>query len=284
MTSSPLSVHPPTSFPASWTLVLPSVTIGNTPQLCLDLILTTLPAVHVAHLRAPSVLPFVSATPAIPAHKSSLLTSLQLYQLSGTNIFVVQQRAPTARGRACEFAHAVVEWAVSNGCDELCMVCSSNAAGLRGLKAGDMGMNEDGALRWMRYVGSTSGLGLSFIRRAKSEGVRVMETMGGDARGWEGETMDNVGRDLGREEGRIPGFVTSARRGSFVRGVLEKCEEMGVAVGGLVQFVHEGDNRGDAGALAEVVGRLLGIVEARSGGWRVPRAWGDADELPNGLY
>lgn len=166
------------------------------------------------------------------------------------------------------------------------MLCSSNAAGLRGLKVADIGEGDEASLRWFRYIASTSGLDATFIQNAKSAGIRVMETVHGNWRGWEEETLDNVGRDLGREEGHVPGFVPSARRGSFVRGILERCEERGIAVGGVVQFVHEGDNRGDAGVLAEVAGRLLGVGrEGKEGdGWKVPKAWGEVDELPNGLY
>lgn len=166
------------------------------------------------------------------------------------------------------------------------MLCSSNAAGLRGLKVADIGGSDEPSLRWFRYIASTTGLDATCIRNAKSIGIQVMETVHGSERGWEEETLDNVGRDLGREEGRVPGFVPSARRGSFVRGVLERCEQRGTAVGGVVQFVHEGDNRGDARVLAGVVGRLLEVRkgESEGGGWMVPKAWEEVEELPNGLY
>lgn len=289
MSESELTLHPPVALPPSWTLVFPSVTIGNTPQLALDLILTTLPVTHLAHLRAPSVLPFASPVPSIPPHHTTLLTALELYRLDNTDIILLQQRAPTASGRADEFAHQLVEWAVAQGCDRFVMLCSSNAAGLRGLKENTE--SKPPARPWargFRHVASTNGVNGSFIGRMREMGISVMETVTSDQRGWEAQIVDNVARDLGKAECRIPAFVPTARMSSFVRGMLETCEKRTVDIGGVVQFVHEGDNGGDARVLASVVVVALGIaeeaVEDAAAKWVVPMAWSDHAGIPAGLY
>lgn len=288
----------------SWVLLLPSVNIGNIGQLAVDLILSTLPAEHIGHLRSMAVVPFAAPAPAVPNHKSSVITALEVYRLTRTScdLIVVQQRSPSAKGRAAEHAQDIISWAMENGCSEILQLSSANAAGLRGTQLREV-LHGHSPLRNFRVAMTKKAqeekrLGMRATQDLK---IPVLENADDDQRGWSETCPDALELDRVGGGGQLSAFLPSTRKGSFVRTTLEECEEREMPLSTLVQFVHEGDNMGDAVVMASAAALLLrclpdeGPAETEHGDvagamhnvlsyWKVPSSWRDSAAPPQGLY
>lgn len=304
-----------------WTFVLPAVSVGNVGQLAVDLLLTSAPAAHIGRLHTPAVLPLAAPAPSVPTHLSPVLTPTELYAVRtpARTLIVAQQRAPLARGRAAEHARELVAWARAAGCGEVVVLGSANAAGRRDVQL-RAGASPSARMRFAATRAAMDGPVGEALGRCGWGAVDGVE--GG--RGW---TAGEAGLKGAEEDrlggaGRMPAFLPTARRGAFLREVLEVCEEEEFPLAALLMFVHEGDNSGDARVMASAVSFLLGIEvedgparsapEATEGGdcgvggeklsalgldklavdplaaymtrWRAPPVWLQTVEPPRGLY
>lgn len=95
------------------TLIVPGIGVGNVGQLTMDLLIETSRAPRVGRLSEPSLLPCVGV--GAFTHISGTAYGLELFTLPGSNIYLVQQRAPAAPGRQREFAESLAAWAKSAG-------------------------------------------------------------------------------------------------------------------------------------------------------------------------
>lgn len=280
---------------------MPAVCIGNDGQLAMDLLLSTLPVTHLGHLPSRDVLPFVAPSPKLPSHKRPSVTGLQLYLLrdNESDIILVQQRSPSAKGKASMLGRAVAKWAVDNGCIEVLVLASANAAGALG-RAFQKVATDEGPWPAFRVAMTTKALKADGIRtRAAALGILPLSNPDGDPRGWSSTLFDNVDLDRIESGDSIPRFLPTARRGSFVRTLLEECEVMDIKLTTLVHFVHEGDNARDALVMASAVALLLnvGMAGAVENGrdsnaklkylishWNPPDSWKDQNDVPEGLF
>lgn len=289
-----------------WKLVIPAVTVGNVGQLAVDVLLNTGKYEHVGRLRSTDVLPVVGMAPSVPTHLSEVVTALEVYASSNLSkepgLVIVQQRAPTAKGRAREFSKAVTEWAFANGCSELVVLAGANAAGRRDAQL----RSDDIVSTKLRYACTTNVLESQgqIANKLAELGWKPIE--GGDVRGWSPSDEQDLEEDLLEGRPRMPAFLPTTRHGSFTRSVLELCEEQSHAASVLLIFVHEGDNYMDGCFMASAVSLLLSLElpggPAESGTsqdaiegtssviaqsavkWEIPRSWQPSTEPPVGLY
>lgn len=92
------------------TLVVPTVSAANVPQLALDLLLHTHGVVRVGSVVDPAVLPAAGAD-ALGNGAQALSTSCELFCDAEGGVAVLQLRAPLAPGTGPAFARRVHEWA-----------------------------------------------------------------------------------------------------------------------------------------------------------------------------
>jgi hypothetical protein len=284
--------HQPTEespFPATlpscaWTLIVPAVTVGNVGQLAVDLLLTIPSATHIGRLHASDLLPVVCPAPAAPAHRTALVSALELYALSPT-LLLLQQRSPPAPARAPAYAAALASWARAVGCDRIVVLASANAAGRRDAQLlSSLTLSPTARVRYAATTAARAPGGLAADARSRCnfapmEGV--MRTDDEDA-GWSpGASGDDtkVEADVVDGKGKVPAFLPTIRRGAFVRSMLELCEsanadskDVPAELIALLLFVHEGDNSDDACVMASAVAHLLGIDVSRSGDSRAAAA------------
>eukprot|EP00727_Mastigamoeba_balamuthi_P001144 m51a1_g11026 hypothetical protein (244) ;mRNA; f:414069-414965 len=109
------------------TLVLPALSIGNVPQLCVDLVVSTLGARKAGDVDHPALLPVCGCDAYSPLNTGSLSSSLEIRTDSQSSVTLIQQRAPPAPGRAMEFGRDVVAWASTLGFKELVVLVSGDA-------------------------------------------------------------------------------------------------------------------------------------------------------------
>jgi proteasome assembly chaperone 2 len=304
----------------AWTFILPAVTVGNVGQLAVDLLLSSTDARHIGRLAAPATLPFAASAPAVPAHLSAIVTTIELYAVRTTRgaVIVAQQRAPVARGRAAEHALELIAWARMSGCGKIVVLGSANAAGRRDLQicAGDSPSAR------MRFAATQALMECLMGERLLGFGWSRVDGRD-DGLGW---SPGESGLSSAEEErldgtGKLPAFLPTTRKGSFIREVLQACNDSAYPLVALLMFVHEGDNSGDAQVMASAASVLLDIVveagtdegsnvsktsygvgEERRGNeliagmpqadplsaymqrWKVPSIWHEVMDPPRGLY
>lgn len=226
--------HAPQSLPSfkGATLLVASVTIGNVPQLAVDLLLSSTPAKSMGRLQAPALLPFAG----VSEDGARILTGAEVYLAS--DVALLQHHAPPARGRASEHARGVIGWAQNAGFTQVLILSSANAAGRRDAQLRDA--SERTRARIVR--GSYKPEQATCADRALAGGGTLLE--GVDERG--------VWRDAEYPDGAADGiaFLPLVRPASFVRAALDAAADARIPTTLLLAFAHEGENSADAAALA----------------------------------
>lgn len=243
---------------ATWTFLIPAVTVGNIGQLAVDLLVTSTCSQHIGRLAAPATLPFAAPAPATPQHFSSIVTTVELYTVptGSGKIIVAQQRAPLSPGRAAEHARALVTWARSVGCTEIVLLGSTNAAGRRDQQIRSRALPSAG----IRFAATQAMMSHKLGELVRERGWAPVD---GDScgPGWiagdDGLTVAEDNRVDGSD--RTPSFLPTARRGSFIREVLQHCTGACFPVVAIILFAFEGDNSRDARVMASAVSALLNV-------------------------
>eukprot|EP00186_Timspurckia_oligopyrenoides_P003089 CAMPEP_0182443662 /NCGR_PEP_ID=MMETSP1172-20130603/2343_1 /TAXON_ID=708627 /ORGANISM="Timspurckia oligopyrenoides, Strain CCMP3278" /LENGTH=311 /DNA_ID=CAMNT_0024639015 /DNA_START=26 /DNA_END=961 /DNA_ORIENTATION=+ len=277
-------------------LLFPAVSVGNVPQLAIDLIMHTfsnnesdkvsVPIQPVALLHSRSVVPCAGSYD-VPAKKQkkksvqlpsseTLSTALQLFAierpLSQTKMHLIQQRSPALRGMARQFSGELTAFMIDQHVKQSVMLLSTNAAGRQDLH---MLMNSPERSKFdaIRVMMTSSMLNSDLGTKVKSLGVKIMED-GGEL-GWSPEHSRSVeATDDEIESKTLPRFLPAFRDGSFVRSMLLLCEEKQIPVLVIVSFVHEGENTQDAIRLATAVAEILELSSTpESIQWRTPSSW-----------
>ena len=106
---------------AGCTLVVPAVGVGNVGQLAADLIIETSQAPRMGRLTDAALLPCVGV--GAFSHVPGAAFGVELFSLPGTNVYVLQQRAPAAPGRQREFADSLAAWAKEQGVAQVRRSC-----------------------------------------------------------------------------------------------------------------------------------------------------------------
>ena len=91
----------------------PGVTFANVGQLAIDLIISSLQLPCVGQFETALVLPS-AGNGAFDHHSQQVALSLGLFECpveDGQSVFVLQQRAPAAKGCQKQFAEELVKWA-----------------------------------------------------------------------------------------------------------------------------------------------------------------------------
>ena len=150
--------------------------------------------------------------------------------------------------------------------------------------------------RAMRRFCTSRGMKGGVWGKMEDVGVGVIEgrgEIGWDARNEVSKENKNneieVNGSSGKYSGELeedkvnlrPGWLPTDRSGNFVRSMLRRAEETDVNVVGVLSFVHEGDNTGDALRMGEVVREGLGLERKD---WQWPRSWIRERPPPVGLY
>jgi PAC2 family len=271
--------HPTTAaspYPAAlpsgpWTLIVPAVTVGNIGQLAVDLLMTVPAATHIGRLHAPDLLPVACPSPLTPAHRTAFVAAVEVYTLSPSLLFL-QQRSPPAPGHAAAYASALAKWARSAGCQRIVILASANAAGRRDPQLLSS-LSESPTLR-IRYAATAvartqGGLAVEARSRCKFRPMEGVMRAEDEDSGWSPGAPDDdvkVEADVVSGKGKVPAFLPTTRRGSFVRSMLElsesadaNSENAPAELVALIMFVHEGDNSADACVMASAVANLLDI-------------------------
>ncbi|KAI9183344.1 hypothetical protein H9P43_004261 [Blastocladiella emersonii ATCC 22665] len=109
------------------TLVLPTVSTGNVPQLVADLLASTLgDMARVGDLGSPYVLNLCG--PDAFGRADQVAMPLEVYHSPAANLAVLQLRTPVIQGYGGKFTRAVWDWAAAAGVARIVVLASADAA------------------------------------------------------------------------------------------------------------------------------------------------------------
>ncbi|WOO84684.1 Proteasome assembly chaperone 2 [Vanrija pseudolonga] len=209
------------------TLIIPSVSLGNVPQLAADLIVSSLGLKRVAFLGTGN-----TTAPFAGRGEDGLVTGgLELYGAAGQPIFVLLQRAPTLKTKKDAHVELISALAHNYGVDVTLVLTSLDAA------------NQDDAQLLTPHqavVPPTPAPHPVLGRLAQLPALRL--------------TLETNTRAPAKETTTYPPFLPGA---GLTRRILAAVAD--VPSGAVSAWVVEGDNRGDAHALAAVALGVLGI-------------------------
>ncbi|KAI0211933.1 Proteasome assembly chaperone 2 [Lamellibrachia satsuma] len=243
---------------SGYTLIVPSVSVGNVGQLTVDLIVSTLHMDRIGYLSTDAVYPVVGNDPFSTkgsSDKCQLVTAIEVYECTDKKITVVQQRAPLVRGKRKQFVSELCHWIQTCNFTKVIIVTSS--------------------FSHERVDTQIAGTQLRFLLSP------VLETREGvtlrDHLHWlelehrcplTGGLQDGPSsEDSGQGEIFLPGA-------GFAKDLFETLASADVCVALLMLFCSEGDNAMDAIQLATALNTWLSLISLKTKqSWRIPPSW-----------
>ncbi|KNC85278.1 hypothetical protein SARC_02537 [Sphaeroforma arctica JP610] len=131
---------------SGYTLVLPAVSIGNVPQLTVDLLISTLAPKRVGFLHDRALLP-VFGCDAYSESGHNSTTSADVYMCEEKQLAIIQQRSPAIKSQRRHLADRMTEWITAANFGSVVLLTSSDAN-----NSGDNTMLANSAS--LRYVGN----------------------------------------------------------------------------------------------------------------------------------
>lgn len=214
-------------------LIIPSISIGNIPQLASDLLIHTLNLHKVATLSDKYLYPFVSPVDYAPTNgqtaPSGILLGLEVYSSPELNITLLQQRSPLMPGFAQAHVDEVLAPFIKEGQFKHVVLLSLSDAGL------------------VEHI-APGGISIYTNEDLLSESLTTLQIS-----------------DLA-----IQPLANSPGKGSQYEEALVKAVSPNENLSIFVSYVYEGDNFYDAQALAAKVSEALNVKQDT---WKTPVSW-----------
>ncbi|KAG9061792.1 Proteasome assembly chaperone 2 [Linnemannia hyalina] len=286
------------------TLILPSVSIGNVPQLTTDLLLSTLKLDRVGCIEDENVVPVLG--PADRPHSEStsatasgtgagtgvvpgglLSLAVEVFQSKDGKWTLIQQRSPTVSHRSHHYADNLVRFIQDSEFDQVVLLASADGA-----RRIDIQLRSGNPVRYIpspqlpgTVLETLRGLGLEELENIPATDREVER-----ARELHVQLADQVQEIQLDEPSTTLSTTTSTQKtlekvpripnGGFARRLHSLCQESGIAILTVVAFAMEGDNAPDAIFLANVLNAILRVhspteqqVRDGEGEWKVPKSW-----------
>jgi len=111
-----------------YTLILPSVSVGNVGQLAQDVLLASLspPPDLLGQVHHPALIPMVGCDP-LDNDSSSITTAMQMYQYKPSRLLLLQIRSGIVPGKGDLFLDDLVSWCKEKGVSRLISLTSCHA-------------------------------------------------------------------------------------------------------------------------------------------------------------
>ncbi|KAF9905532.1 Proteasome assembly chaperone 2 [Linnemannia zychae] len=292
------------------TLILPSVSIGNVPQLTTDLLLSTLKLDRVGCIEDENVIPVLGPADRphdVPASGSSaalasaaagtgagvvsvggLSLAVEVFQSKDGKWTLIQQRSPTVSHRSHHYADNLVQFIQDSEFDQVVLLASADGA-----RRIDIQLQSGNPVRYIpspqlpqTLVETLKGLRLEALENipATDREVQHMRDIqrqqqqppaGGLAERVQDIQLDDPTATTQKVLEKVPRIPN----GGFARRLHSLCQEKGIAILTVVAFAMEGDNAPDAIFLANVLNAILKVYvpteqQVLDGeGWKVPKSW-----------
>ncbi|GAM21939.1 hypothetical protein SAMD00019534_051140, partial [Acytostelium subglobosum LB1] len=235
------------------TYLQPALTLGNVPQLAIDLIINTYQLKRVGFIHNENVVPLIGndtfdSTTEGGQQQGTMSLSVEVFQSQQAKITLVQQRSPILEGCIHKFANSLLQWYKQAGFRELLFLASTNA-----------NKRTDSQLTGtqLRYVAANAAADLTkSIERA--EQLCLVPRM---------ETEVEVDGDIIQLSDRLTGLGRELMRSS-------NNTQPNIPMLALVLFCSEGENTPDAINMANHLAVYTGL--ANKGDkieFKIPSSW-----------
>ncbi|WVQ80323.1 hypothetical protein IAT38_002428 [Cryptococcus sp. DSM 104549] len=219
---------------ASSTLILPSVSLGNVPQLTADLLIASLGLKRVGWIgKGETVVPFVGE-----GEGGGLVTGgLEVYGQDGSEVYVIQQRSPTLKTKKDEHVALLKDFVASSAFGFVLLLTSLDSA------------NQDDAqlLTPFQQIRPPNPSSTAPPQLARLSDLPPLSL-----------SIDGPPSFSATPTSTYPPFLPAAGLTRRLLAVLN-VDGKRTAHGAIAAWCVEGDNRGDARGLAGQVLRVLGI-------------------------
>ncbi|KAJ1644368.1 hypothetical protein J3B02_003988 [Coemansia erecta] len=233
------------------TLVVPAVSIGNAPQLAVDLLINTLQMLRIGVIDSPLLTPISGSAGYDHLGSQARSLPLEVYQTNDAKWTVLQQRSPPLPKHHRKFASELLQYIKSGGFSRVVVLASSDAA----LRTDEL---IDGS-----QIRTLSVNCLDEELAARLKGLSLGEL-----------NADGRGGSMSRGADGLKLTLKRLHSAGVTRPLIELCEQAGIPTFAMVSFVNEGDNVPDAIALANAANAVLGVAaESEVSQWRPPQSW-----------
>ncbi|EFN70549.1 Proteasome assembly chaperone 2 [Camponotus floridanus] len=225
----------------NYTLILPSVAVGNVGQLSVDLLISNLNLQKIGQIFSPAFVPIVGAN-AYHEGSSELITAIDIYVGVKECVVVLQIRSPYV-GELTGFFDHLVRFVIERKIAKVIILASSYDYEKRDIQPQHLKL---------RYVAS-SGI--------QSENGQLFDDLS-----WISH-KPKVTSDT-RQEGKlqIPG-------GGFAKSIFNFLSHADIPCAILFKFCSEGDNIADAVALVCYLNQWIRVLGTNSDNLKYPPSW-----------
>ncbi|XP_011695690.1 PREDICTED: proteasome assembly chaperone 2-like [Wasmannia auropunctata] len=223
----------------NYTLILPSVAVGNVGQLSVDLLISNLNLSKIGQIFSASFVPVVGAN-AYHEHSSELSTAIDIYAGTKEHVVVIQIRSPYVGGLA-GFFNELAQFVAERKIAKVIILASSHDYAKREVQPQHL------KLRYVASPGIQSQTGKLF-----------------DDLNWIPHKSEDV--ISGEERLQIPG-------GGFARSLFNFLSDANVPCAILFKFCSEGDNIEDAKALVCYLNQWICVLGTSCSNLKYPPSW-----------
>jgi len=293
------------------TLILPSVSIGNVPQLTTDLLLAALKLDRVGCIEDENVVPVLgpadrpletsatsTSSSSTPLQPSGLSLAVEVFQSKDGKWTLIQQRSPTVAHRSSHYVENLVQFIKDSQFDQVVLLASADGA-----------RRTDNQLRSghpVRFIGSPAlnpELQSLIEHQLQIQPLeRIPATEEEKLREQPTSILAERVQDIQLEQ--TPSSSTTTPKtllepvpripsGGIARRLHALCQQNEISILTLVAFAMEGDNAEDAIFLANVLNAVLKVytpteeqIQRGEGGWKVPKSWDSlyGNSYPQDMY
>lgn len=286
------------------TLILPSVSIGNVPQLTTDLLLSTLKLDRVGCIEDENVIPvlgpadrphnetstsssastatFAGTGTGVAAAGGLLSLAVEVFQSKDGKWTLIQQRSPTVSHRSHHYTDNLLQFIRDSEFDQVVLLASADGA-----RRIDIQLRSGNPVR---YIPSPQ-LPHTLLETLRGLGLETLENIPASDREQQQarEMLVDRVQDIQLDDSSSATTTAATQQtlekvpripnGGFARRLHSLCQEAGIAILTVVAFAMEGDNAPDAIFLANVLNAILKVhvptdQQIRDGeGWKVPKSW-----------
>ncbi|KAI9300367.1 PAC2 family-domain-containing protein [Cunninghamella echinulata] len=221
-------------------LVLPSVSIGNVPQLTCDLIIHTLQLSRIGFIDSDAVIPVVGQ---FETNSIGISVPIEVYQSKDQQLTVIQQRSPTLKGKKQDLITTLTEFIQQAQFSKVTLLTSLDAA---------RRIDSQISSNPFRVIGDTTIVSDIYQKC----NIPVLETR----------------KEKDDDDTTLP---SSLPGGGMTRSLYLSLKEKNINVVIFSIFVLEGDNIQDSIAFANTLNGYYGLnkKDDKNGTWIAPKSW-----------
>ncbi|EZA54950.1 hypothetical protein DMN91_009442 [Ooceraea biroi] len=225
----------------NYTLILPSVAVGNVGQLSVDLLISNLNLQKIGQIFSTAFVPIVGAN-AYNEHSNELVTAIDIYAGTEKRIVVVQIRSPYVRGLA-EFFKELAQFVAEKKIAKVIILASSYDHEKKEVQPQHLKL---------RYIASPT---------VRTESGKLFDDLS-----WIPHKPKIMPDTNAEGTLQIPG-------GGFAKSIFTFLSNANVPCAVLFKFCSEGDNIADAVALACYLNQWINVLETSSDNLKYPSSW-----------